>query len=507
MNIESYVSGLPIPQDAPSFDGIFFEAEVPGYRTIGVEALWDLNSEASTYESNKDWSTFKSKKYTSKVLTVNFAITCNSNESLNESIRKLKKLLHQCTEKTKVIFNGDSGIYYEGLPMNVKMTKLVNRKNVSGSFEIHMFDGTGYAVNPTVIPLVNESSVNIDYDGTDKSYPVIKADIKQSIGFFSCRKGHDKKITIGDTNITSITPDLLNYDFSRWGETGYQTDAWDSYIKETDKWYTPEELNVTDEPHGLYATNGNFEKREKGIGSAGAPGIGSFYGPIALHKFTSPVSDLQANITYLFNVDEIIDKQTGGMEVFLIGTNPESDVEYEIARLSLYKSAFEPDVGKLRLWVNKKVIETKTFKMTDMTYISKDEVTSYIEKDGDTITFNVNGNVFSYSGLFGGVTPVVTRFAFMLHQNTNNRLPNLEVRNVVIFKDSYKALRAGDHVEIDVKNAKVYKNGIIAHNLGNMYNDFEEFYLEPGTNEITFQHSSFAAEPPEYEISFREAYL
>lgn len=511
MNVEAYVKSLAIPGDAPSFDGAFFESEVSGYRTLSVNMQWDLNSDVSTYDSSKDWSVFKSKRYNSKSFTVNFAITCNSAENLNNSIRKLKALLHNCSEKTKIIFNGDPEIYYEGLPVNVSFTKIVDNSNVTGSFEVQLFDGLGYSINAKEVSVSGVSpegnSVDAAYNGTEKNYPVIEATIKENTGFFSCRCGDDKIITVGDTNLTSAPTDLINYDFSRWGEGGYQPDTWDSYIKETSKWYVPEDLIGTDEPRRMYSTSGDFEKREHGIGSAGGPGIGGYYGPIALHKFTSPVTNIQAEITYLFNVDEIIDHQTGGLEVFLIGTNPESETEYEIARFSLYKSEFEADMGKLRLWVNKKVIESKTFKMSDMTYISKDPVTSYISKEGDTITFNINGKIFSYTGLFGGLVPVVTRFAFMLHQSTNNRLPNLEVRKVVVFKDAYKSLRTGDKVEIDVKNAKIYKNGIVSYGLGSIYNDFENFYLKPGNNSFMFQYSKFVAQGPDFKIKYREAYL
>ena len=64
----------------------------------------------------------------------------------------------------------------------------------------------------------------------------------------------------------------------------------------------------------------------------------------------------------------------------------------------------------------------------------------------------------------------------------------------------------GDTLSADCSNGKVTLNGVEKQGLGALGNDWEEFALKPGLNQIKCVHSDWA-QNPEIKLKYREVYI
>ena len=68
---------------------------------------------------------------------------------------------------------------------------------------------------------------------------------------------------------------------------------------------------------------------------------------------------------------------------------------------------------------------------------------------------------------------------------------------------------ANDVLEADCSIGEVYLNGVISPQLGALGNDWEEFCLKPGLNQIGIAYSNWVTDEhaPQFKVRYREAYL
>ena len=66
-----------------------------------------------------------------------------------------------------------------------------------------------------------------------------------------------------------------------------------------------------------------------------------------------------------------------------------------------------------------------------------------------------------------------------------------------------------DSVVADCETGNIYRNGALEQGLGALGNDWEDFYLKPGINQIGTAHSDFVPEgyEPSFRVKYREVYL
>ena len=78
--------------------------------------------------------------------------------------------------------------------------------------------------------------------------------------------------------------------------------------------------------------------------------------------------------------------------------------------------------------------------------------------------------------------------------------------SVAGWKDVPNKLADGDVVEADCRFGEIYFNGVPAPELGALGNDWEDFRLNPGRNQITCAYSSWG-EQPDFKLKYREVYI
>lgn len=147
---------------------------------------------------------------------------------------------------------------------------------------------------------------------------------------------------------------------------------------------------------------------------------------------------------------------------------------------------------------------------------TKSNKSTAIHKNGDKILFNVGGiqKTFTNSAI---AEKAVTKITFAFTQwGTNAALSYNGIYNLKFIKNNCDDMKdvpnkfsANDVLEADCGTGEIYLNGVSSPELGALGNDWEEFYLTPGLNEIGFAYSDWVTSDyaPEIKIRYREAFL
>ena len=170
--------------------------------------------------------------------------------------------------------------------------------------------------------------------------------------------------------------------------------------------------------------------------------------------------------------------------------------------------------AKLRFYLNGAVAQTMDVDLSyNNGYFNLSKATT-ITKTGQMVKFNVCGIRKSYRSI-GLDSVAVTKITFAFCQfSTRPALSHNGLywakfvkNNCDTWKDIPNKFSANDIVEADCKNGEVYLNGVLNPALGALGNDWEEFYLKPGLNQIGFSCSDWATDAPNPKVRYREVFL
>ena len=142
--------------------------------------------------------------------------------------------------------------------------------------------------------------------------------------------------------------------------------------------------------------------------------------------------------------------------------------------------------------------------------------TSKITKSGNKITFSTGGITKTF--LDDAVSALkVKKITFMFEQYSTTRAltynglywAKFVKNNCNTYKDVPNKFSANDVVTANCKNGDIYLNGVLSPELGALGNDWEEFCLTPGLNQIGFAYSDWvtAEYAPTLKVRYREVFL
>ena len=152
----------------------------------------------------------------------------------------------------------------------------------------------------------------------------------------------------------------------------------------------------------------------------------------------------------------------------------------------------------------------------DVSYNSDAIGTSSIIKSGAKVSFNVGGckKTFSDTAIKDtGITRLTIGFeqysAVTALAHNGLYWAKFIKNNRDTYKDIPNNFSTDDVLEADCKSGEIYLNGVRAPQLGALGNDWEEFCLIPGINQIGVAYSSWVADAyaPTFKVRYREAYL
>lgn len=208
--------------------------------------------------------------------------------------------------------------------------------------------------------------------------------------------------------------------------------------------------------------------------------------------------------------DKNATNQIGSFRAFVISTSGEI-----LAGINIFKGSAGKK-GKLRFYVNGK---TKSTIDVDLSFNNKrftKNKSSTITKSGKKITFNICGikKTFTDSSISNVKAAKISFDFFQFGSKPALRFNGINFVKFVknkcdTWEDIPNKFSANDIVEADCNSGEIYLNGIIEPAYGALGNDWEEFYLTPGLNQIGFTYSDWVedAYAPTFKVRYREVYL
>lgn len=225
-----------LPSEALQLNGKFIEDLIPGYRTLNVSGREMLSPELDYFETGvRDGSTLRSKRYPARIITVKYQLVTNSAEDFREAFNELAGILN--VEDAELIFNDEPDKFYTG---TIETIKSINPglTSVVSEFSFFCADPFKYSVKEyTAEPNVKDGSILIDYKGTYKSFPILRAEFcsedeaegtlwgRGDCGYVAFYNENEKIIQLGDPKEEDeeeypASQTLINQKFSKetsWG--------------------------------------------------------------------------------------------------------------------------------------------------------------------------------------------------------------------------------------------------------------------------------------------------
>lgn len=500
-------TGSSLPAEALSINGQYIENIIPGYRTLHVSGRELLGSEITDLEiGNSDGSRYQSKKYRPRTITVTYQLLAANDAAFRTAFNKLNHILD--VEEAQLVFADEPDMYFVGTKAEVgDVTPGTNK--VVGEIEFYCTDPFKYSLEEQEMTPVLDDNLTffVEYEGTYPCYPRLSAAVKSELGFVAFINENAKIIQIGDpeeadkeaADFSEVLVDyqMRNYDASDWTlNNAVPVDAANS-------WLQAGTLGVKSDGNRYILTATSYN------GGTG------WHGPSITMQVPADSNGHSGakNFTFEWNFSVIAgDYSRMGDAELLVTAKDGSGRRYNLAGIAVFKTEYGTLSGTIGMYINGKLVQ-----QIAASFVEGNTLTDYrmhsIQKFGSTITFNIAGQKYEFvRPEFNAVEAVeISVILAQFRGNLGFYKNNVEwlrftSHSVAGWKDVPNKLADGDVVEADCQSGEIYFNGIPAPELGALGNDWEEFRLYPGQNQITCAYSSWG-EKPDFKIKYREVYM
>lgn len=538
-----------LPSEALSLNGIFIENVIPGYRTLHVRGREALSPELDTFETGvRDGSVRRSKRFPARIITVTYQLSATSNTAFRDAYNLLGEFLN--CEDAEMIFNDEPDKYFIGTPSLIGEVE-PGKNIVVGEIEFLCTDPFKYSVeeyeiSPTALD--EGQTFIVDYKGTYKSFPTFQANFYSEsetdnetekeltgdgdCGYVAFFNEDEKIIQLGNPGETDgedlkSAQTLTAQDFNTstsWGSTAKKRWVANSGIANDTS------IIVQKGTLGLGKPAPDISPNLRYL-TATAYGSGSKYHGAAVTR-TLPADDAGEvgatnwNLSYsqklACGTGASGKKQYGMFQTVVTDANGKV-----IAGVSIYKVSTGTK-GNLRFWVNGKIKKTITIDLSaynkhfgSNTYekgkLKKKTVkASSITKEGSKVTFNIGGLKYSFTvPAIADLVATKVTFGFYAYGtkpalNHNGLYKAKFVKNnCTTWIEVPNKFSSGDVCECDCKSGEILLNDSSAPHLGALGNDYEQFYLKSGINQIGIAYSDWIADDyaPTFTMRYREVFL
>lgn len=496
-----------LPAEAMSYNGVFIENEIPGYRTLYVSGRELMESEVQDETINLlDGTNYLGKRYPPRTITVTYQLIASTCLEFRDSFNKLNRLLKD--EQVKIIFNDEPDKYFIG-------TKIGNSipgpgsNSITGNIEIYCSDPFKYSdvlkefiAEPNdngvlEVTVINDGSVSvpIDYEIThnaESGFIGVVSD-KGTMQFGKIdeadKEPYEQNERLGtlwdfinlpnDTNGT----DYMHPSHSVKGTLGTST------------WFDQTFLTLGVSGPISSSSNGGLRTLILPSDSEGRKGAKNFYSYFHLIFYAGLMG------------------QTGEMCI-----NWLTEDNKLIAGVCWYKTDTTGNTGNYELWANGKVLHTYSYTTSHLGNQNPwywDWGHCDLRKEGNRLTFYYWGGYPSY------IIPEVENMecakiqiaikqygnrggsSFMTYMGVNDFV--FDKMNVEKWKDIPNRYQPNDVCVIDGESSKFYVNGMYRPNdeiLGSQY-----FKADSGETKIQFVVSEWTKTKPTVKVRVREAWI
>ena len=551
VDTNGYAEGTSLPSEALKINGVYLENKVTGYRTLYVKGREMLAPDIETYETGvRDGSTLQSKRFPARTITVGYQLIASSAEAFRAAFNALNAALD--VEEAELIFADEPDKFFIGTPFG-RGDVPAGRNVVTGEFDILCADPFKYSVQEyEVTPTLDDGTTfAIQYNGTYRSYPTLVAEFADEdddtaggltgsgdCGYVAFLSDDAAIIQLGDPD----EPDTENYAKSQTLTkqifTSYNATVASKWPINTGR-TSSSAVTAT----GTVVVGKDAENIRMLVANSYGTGT-EWHGPSITRTIPADASGHVGAKNFRLSYKQRMcmgqgkkdTKQRGLFQCLLV--NVSGSKRTIVAGLSVNKNK----TGKqalLKLYVNGKTVHTQYI---DLTYHNKyfgykkvvtekikkkgkvikkkriiqPALSSTIRKYGKTVTFNIGGiqKAFKASAIANTevheITFLMGKYASVTPLTYNGLFWTKFISDSCeTFRDIPNKFSAGDVVEADCEDGEIYLNDARAPELGALGNDWETFYLEPGTNQIGVAWSDWvpAGSAPNCKIRYREVFL
>lgn len=501
--VNSGIVGTNLPTEAMSYNGVYLENEIDGYRTLSVTGRELMESEVTDQEiDGMDGSYYRYKTTPARTITVKYQLRARGSREYREAYNKMNKLLSG--EQVKVIFNDESDKYFIG-------TKTSNTQvdggsnNVIGEIEIYCSDPHKYSTTEKefnaidgVLNIVNEGTVpvSIDYDVQ----------------------------TTSETGYIGLVSEEGIMQYGKVEELdgeSYEKSEWLASIK--DFYNCNDDIGGNDVMHPSYGTNGTliehtwFGNKFIGLGSAGTKkgnangGLRTLVLPADSSGDTSGAKNFYCWFHLCFYAGLM--GQTGEMCINFL-----TEDDKLICGCNWYKTDSVGNTGHYEIWANGKVLKNWEFTTS---HLQAQNPFYYKWGSCDILKEGANIRFFFWARYYNFYIPEIENMKCAKIQiavkqwgdRGGNKFMSMigfdvidfEKMNVEKWKDIPNRYPSGTNITIDGKSSHIYVNGMARPEdevLGTQY-----FKAPVGTSEVKVTCSEWTKSQPIVKAKIREAWL
>lgn len=510
-------AGVTIPAEAMKFNGKYLENEIPGYRTLSVSGRELLTTTVKSTEiGNADGVHYDRKKYEPRTITVKYQLIAKSNKAFREAFNKLNELL--AVAQAKIIFRDEPDKFFIGTKQgNTEIEAGSN--SVIGKIEIFCADPFKYSVKVySAKPKLDKGhTIAVDYRGTRISHPTFKFNFKSDNGYIGMTNQKGKILEFGNisevdgakqnneqlvtlNNFFNAKNDTTGTDYMHphYGAKGTLTKK---------KWFATNFLTLGTPGTKVGDANGGLRTVTVPADSTGSTVCKNFYAYFHLVFYAGLMGQTgEMCVNFLTSDNKLIcgvnwakTDETGNTGFYeMIGYNPN-------------KKASDKQAGTV---LNKIYYTTSHIQSQNPWYWNWGHCD--LLKEGSKLTFYYNGGYYKYN--IPSIKDMSCRKIQIAIKQWGNRgsskyltysgFDKFYFRKIMKehWVDSDNMFGNGDTLEIKTETMRSELNGIQKASLGKLANDWEDFALSPGKNQIKIYWSSFCKNL-DITMYYREVFL
>ena len=527
-----------LPVEAVKINGSYIEDLIPGYTTVITSGREALEAEVEWYDSTgSDGGKIRRDRMPSRIININFFLHGDSVPDMRSKLRELNKILDK--REAEFIFNDEPDCLFNGKP--IIGNDFSDYKNACrGTWSVLCEDPYKYSVYESTVPLTTRTDTIIDEEGNEtnvtsyvfaehndgcKAYPTFEIDFAEDesssgavgsnadCGYVLFAKGGtDYSIQIGDDEeVDIVTSTRVNHDFSK-GLGGFAA------------------ANSITPFRSGYAHQGTIKYQ-----STSSQGVGlkaSSYGTVVADKYYGPfvVKDLGYDLTGNFKLswrqvlacasDTAVGKaQRGSFWIYLLDASNTPIYGFGINKKTSTKLRATPycytqEDGLIAL-ENIDVSYTGEYGYKSNSDTVGRRKTSYIQRyqeDGRWRVAMMGCDGSSADIDDGTEAKTVRKIAFYFGKYGEKAFKSNRVTNVKLVDgdfDKVNTFGSGDSVTVGCEKAEIILNDKISNDLGDYGNNWEDMYLDTGTNLIYVQFSDWINPDylPEVTMKYRRRWL
>lgn len=556
-----------LTNEAVKIDGSYIEDLLSGYTTLKTSGRESLPIEYESFTTgSSDGERVKRTRYPARTVTVEFLLKVSDVTDMRTKLNHLNNLLSR--EEADFVFNDEADKFFIGIPiMSEEFEK--GRGWVSGKWQIYCADPFKYSTAVfTAVPVSvdgNSAEFAINYNGSYPSKPVLVAEFAGAksggdysedgdCGFVAFIDDDENIIQLGnpdaiDVDAYTFADQLINREFTTvadWQQSG-------------GKVYGNKTVTGSAAPGNI--SDANWKKGAGQTLSFAKPSYGSatgWHGPI-LWKNTGGAINFDLAVVHRLCVNKVEEQGTfecgaynvsgstlkmiAGVVIEKTASGTNGTVKYivddtVIGTATIDLSYYNTNFGycnktavyktqyynkKKKKWQDKKIKKAKTRKVVSGYNYTQSNLNTSITKADGVFTFKV-GNLaekkFTDADLKN--TPV-HNISFHFGQNGTAAVMHTNAVNSVRFTrnpsgkfyDIPNVFTSGDVVEADCYDASVYlkhantEDGHYAPQYGALGNDWEDFKLQKGVNNISAVWSDWVNSDykPQLSILYNEVFV